>query len=237
MPDGSTHRVARLLSPGDGNYKQNQGRVRYPRYLPVNLALAPNVVSGRNVCPRHTAGCASACLYYAGRGQLVSVRRARIARTMLYHRDRPRFLRMLHRELHRWRGKARRQGKILAVRLNVFSDIAWERLDSPLFTTFADVRFYDYTKCPERFSGALPQNYYLIFSRSEDNEAEALDLLSRGHNVAVVFRRRRPATWHGYRVIDGDAHDYRFLDPSPRVVALSAKGRPGRRDRSGFVIR
>ena len=38
------------------------------------------------------------------------------------------------------------------------------------------------------------------------------------------------------RIIDGDEHDARFLDPGPSyVVALTAKGR-AKTDTSGFVI-
>jgi len=34
----------------------------------------------------------------------------------------------------------------------------------------------------------------------------------------------------------GDENDLRFLDPSPRIVALKAKGAGARRDITGFVL-
>ena len=50
------------------------------------------------------------------------------------------------RELVRYREAARRQGRALVVRLNVFSDIRWEREFPELFALFPDVRFYDYVR-------------------------------------------------------------------------------------------
>jgi hypothetical protein len=88
-----------------------------------------------------------------------------------------------------------------------------------------------------RFDRALPANYSLTFSRSELNDVDALRLLSRGQNVAVVFAGAKPATWHDYRVVDGDAHDLRHLDPRGVVIGLSPKGARAKHDSSGFVVR
>jgi len=81
----------------------------------------------------------------------------------------------------------------------------------------------------------MPKNYSLTFSRSETNEADCIRVLEAGGNVAVVFRHK-PDTWHGFPVIDGDAHDLRHLDPRGVVVALSPKGPKAKRDKSGFVL-
>jgi hypothetical protein len=81
-----------------------------------------------------------------------------------------------------------------------------------LFERFPDVAFVDYTKIARRFERALPPNYHLTLSRSETNEGECLEALTRGINVAVVFERK-PAAWHGFECIDGDEHDLRQLDP------------------------
>ena len=123
------------------------------------------------------------------------------------------------------------------VRLNVVSDVAWEREYPGLFADFPTVQFMDYTKdiCrildPDR-----PANYHLTFSRSEANEADCHRALAAGHNVTVVFRKPPfPATFWGYPVIDGDRNDLRFLDPAPCIVALKAKG-GARRDTTGFVL-
>lgn len=156
---------------------------------------------------------------------------------------------------------ARRKRMKLAVRPNGSTDIAYEGLRifvddvfaaelsrvsglvvkpglHTIFSAFPSIQFVDYTKNPRRFDRVLLRNYDLTFSRSETNEAQALALLARGHNVAVVFGSGLPGTWRGYRVIDGDQHDLRFLDPRCGVVVgLSPKGLKAKRDTSGFVIR
>ena len=127
-------------------------------------------------------------------------------------------------------GLAHRHGKLAAVRLNVFSDIPWERfLD---LDRFPDIQFYDYTKVAARL-GRTPANYYLTFSRSENNEPQARQSLAKGFNVAVPFRDP-PARFLGHPVIDGDTHDYRFLDPKGVIVGLKPKGLAWH-DTTGFV--
>jgi hypothetical protein len=83
--------------------------------------------------------------------------------------------------------------------------------------------------------GKLPSNYRLTFSRSETNETQCLEVLSRGGNVAVVFRNELPTHWKGFPVINGDENDLRFLDPKGVVVGLKAKGK-AKTDTTGFVV-
>ncbi len=123
------------------------------------------------------------------------------------------------------------------VRPNGTSDIKWETIvDDDGLTVFErhpDVTFYDYTKHPGRDVSRF-DNYSLTFSLSEVNLPLALLELARGTNVAAVFAEM-PETYMGYQVISGDDSDLRFLDPSPVVVGLTAKGR-AKKDTSGFVI-
>jgi len=88
-------------------------------------------------------------------------------------------------------------------------------------------------------AGKFPRNYTLTFSRSEENDAESLAILSLGGNVAVVFDTPKdqalPTEWHGYPVINGDENDVRFEDPRGVVVGLRAKG-AAKHDDSGFVV-
>ena len=199
--------------------------------LPFALSLSPATASGAgNVCPLASAGCSAVCLNYAGRGQMSSIQQSRIQKTRFWFSDREGFLTLLTRDLQKVQRLATRHGNLAAVRLNVFSDIPWERfLD---LTRFPDIQFYDYTKVPVRL-GHTPANYYLTFSRSEDNGPAALQALARGFNVAVPFRHP-PARFLGHPVIDGDTHDYRFLDPRPVVVGLKPKGL-AKHDTTGFV--
>lgn len=201
------------------------------------LYLAPANISGREVCPHASEACRAACLYSAGRGAFTSVQKARIAKTHFYHRENAKFLATIADNVRALVKKATKSGHKPCVRLNGTSDIAWER--SNIMSEFPDVPFYDYTKNYLRMlsflSGKMPRNYSLTFSRSELNEHQCLDILRRGGNVAVVFRKELPETWNGFRVINGDENDLRFLDPRGVVVGLLAKGK-AKQDTSGFVV-
>jgi hypothetical protein len=52
-----------------------------------------------------------------------------------------------------------------------------------------------------------------------------------------VFAGTMPEAWNGFRVINGDEHDLRHLDPKGVVVGLTPKGNKARHDMSGFVVR
>ena len=199
--------------------------------LPFALSLSPYTASGAgNVCPLASPGCSAVCLNYAGRGQMSSIQRARIQKTRFWFSDRQGFLELLTRDLETVQRLAGKHGKLAAVRLNVFSDIPWERfLDLERFT---GVQFYDYSKVFTRL-GRTPANCYLTFSLSEQNEPQARQALIRRFNVAAVFRDP-PRYFQLWPVIDGDQHDFRFLDPRPVVVALTPKGL-ARHDTTGFV--
>jgi len=212
-------------------------------YLTGVMYLAPHNVAGLgNLCPNASPDCIELCLNTAGRGVFNSVQQGRIRRTREFFADRKAFVATLRAEIAALVRKAARDGMTPVVRLNGTSDIGWEAFD--IMPTFPDVQFYDYTKSPVRMrrylDGRMPANYHLTFSRSECNETQALDVLARGGNVAVVFDTKRgaalPETWHSYRVVDGDVSDARFADPRGVVVGLRAKGR-ARRKIGGFVVR
>lgn len=217
-------------------------------YLTAALHLAPALVSGRNVCPHATRGCADACLNTAGRGAMPAAQAARIRRTRLWARDRAGFMATLVEELERHERRAAARGMRAAARLNALSDLPWERFPlvrggerfPHVFAAFPAVTFYDYTKWPVRLRPLVAEipNYSLTFSLAEDNDEHAAAALAAGVNVAVVFGGPLPDRFRvgdvEAPVIDGDANDLRFTDPPGCVVGLSAKGR-ARRDRSGFV--
>ena len=213
-------------------------------YYSVGLSLAPHSLAGVNVCQFSTPVCRKHCVAFSGNGSIPSVSDARIRKTKLFFSDRKAFLADLKNDLEKARDAAKSNGRNLACRLNVFSDIPWERVDPGLFVEFSDVQFYDYTKNPNRavnFAvGLFPPNYHLTFSRSEANERTAIAVLMKGCNVAVVLSQFRntplPSTWHGITMIDGDKIDLRFLDPKGVVVGLRAKGTM-RNEASSFVDR
>ena len=58
--------------------------------------------------------------------------------------------------------------------------------------------------------------------------------MQQGYNVAIVFNEL-PATYNGYKVIDGTDTDLRFLDEKGVIVGLVAKGK-AKKDLSGFTV-
>jgi len=215
--------------------------------------MAPHTLAGvGNLCPHASAGCRALCLgEYSGQAgmaqgrKLNSVRLSRRVKARRFMTDRLNYVALMVKQIEGLESKAQRKGLALAIRPNGSTDIAWEGVGvirngqryRNLMDAFPQLVFVDYTKNPRRFDRPLPANYFLTFSRSETNEAECAALLARGVNVAVVFATDKPATWHGYSVIDGDAHDLRHLDPRGVVVGLTPKGHKAKRDRSGFVVR
>jgi hypothetical protein len=157
---------------------------------------------------------------------------------------------MLRHELELARKTAKRKGLKVIARLNVLSDIDWARVHPEIIRDFPQITFYGYTKhaqAMQRFiDGKYPRNYYLTFSRSETNEDVAICFLEQGANVTVVFdtkysatsKQPLPTSWRGFKVIDGDLTDLRFLDPRGVVVGLRAKGLARRVENqvNGFVV-
>jgi len=240
LPDGSIFTLRRILLPGRTNTKLSKNG-KHGGFLTYGLPMAPAKVSGFNVCPKATVGCKTGCIFTSGYADVFPlIQQGRVARTLAWFRQRAEFTEMLKRDLELAVILAKRRHKQAAVRLNVFSDIAWELALPEIFTDFSEVQFYDYTKLAKRM-GKTPSNYHLTFSRSERNEADCLRLLTEGHNVSVVYKitpkqweTKRPKYWYGFPVHDGETTDLRFLDPQG-VIGLYAKGR-GRKDKTGFAL-
>jgi hypothetical protein len=252
----TTTRKRFLLSDGDTNTKLRKNGAGF---ITGGMSLSPEKSAGiGNTCPHASPGCAEACLDHQGLASVwKTIGESRRAKTVLYYKDRERFLAILRGDIHRYLRRAERQNKRLAIRLNVFSDVAWENHGIPQL--FPEVQFYDYTKNPGRAvrKNLILPNYHVTFSRSEVNENLALDALARGCNVSVVFADRKrpfvgnrshlqrlPKTWRGFRVVDGDISDLRFEDPNGRlrgcVVGLRLKAHSyDERDKgtgSGFAV-
>lgn len=203
-------------------------------YLSLGLQLAPAKTSGYQTCPMSTEGCRKACIFESGFSRVYKrVNEARIRKTKLYFENRAEFMRLLRLDLDKATKQADKMGLKLAIRLNVFSDIAWEETD--IITSYPAIQFYDYTAIPKRFFKKLPANYHLTFSRKENNDGDVNKVLKAGGNVAVVFRGGLPETWRGFKVIDGDLNDARFSDEKNVIVGLKDKAL-GKKDKSGFVI-
>ena len=164
-------------------------------FVTAIMYLSPFTLNskGVNLCPMASEGCANACLFESGFGGIyTSVKQGRIDKTEFYLSNRIAFLDKLVDEITKLEAKYKGSEYTLAIRLNGTSDISFEKQitsnGKTIFDTFPNVQFYDYTKNYTRFNKVLPSNYHLTFSRSEINHEIAMDILSKGHNVAMVFK-------------------------------------------------
>ena len=210
-------------------------------YLSFILHLAPADLSGRETCPKRTAGCTSACLNTAGRGGMFKrgentnmIQKARIRKTKYFFDNREQFMFELYHDIIKAKKFAEKQGLIPVFRLNGTSDLSWEKYEVGttglnLFQLFPTVQFYDYTKVLGRKVSQYP-NYHLTFSKADGNDADVAEALMQGMSVVAVYDEI-PAG-----VPSADETDLRFLDPKGVMLGLKAKGR-AKKDYSGFVIR
>ena len=214
------------------------------KYWIKRLNLAPASISGFNTCASASKGCREACLHESGNPVFMPQKTlGRVNRTQLYFKDRAKFLYMMTKEIRNHEINCKKHGLKPVIRLNTTSDIMWE--NHKVMELFPNVIFYDYSKHFKRMikylKGQLPSNYHLTFSRNEANDFQTTQVLKAGGNVAVVFRKELPKRYKGFKVIDGDLHDLRFLDQKNVVVGLKEKltlNKHGKldRDNSGFVV-
>lgn len=225
----------KLLSTG--NPKLLKGEKK--GFMSFVLHLAPATLSGKETCPKRTAGCTAACLNLAGRGGMFktgettnAIQQARIRKTKMFFENRDEFIAQLEADIRLGIKQAEKKGMVPCFRLNGTSDIAWEKYG--IIEKFPEVQFYDYTKINNRKVSHL-KNYHLTFSKADGNDMDVRLAASNGMNVAVVFRNDLPETYIGKNVVNGDDTDLRFLDPKGVIVGLKAKGK-AKKDTTGFVV-
>lgn len=253
--------ICTILAQPESNPKvAKNGKVVDVMTAPMHLA--PFNLSGFQVCPMASQGCAAACLHTAGNPAYMEQKeKSRITKTQAYFKERKAFLAVLMFEMIAHRRKWQSKGYDVAYRLNATSDLPWENrkvdIDGQtvaIMDYFDDCLFYDYTAITKRAlqwaNGQLPSNYHLTYSRKEDNHADVVDVLLAGGNVAAVAESSiyKQSLADGFLeiphkfgtlkvdVTDGDAHDFRPADPTGCLVILKAKG-DAKTDTSGFVIR
>ena len=210
-------------------------------YLSFILHLAPADLSGKETCPKRTAGCTAACLNTAGRGGMFkrgettnTIQKARIRKTEYFFNDRDGFMKDLYHDIVKAKKFADKQGLIPVFRLNGTSDLSWEKYEvgttgMNIFQLFPTTQFYDYTKVLGRKTSQY-SNYHLTFSKADGNDSDVAEALLQGMSVVAVYDKV-PAG-----VPSADEDDLRFLDPKGIMLGLKAKGR-AKKDYSGFVIR
>ena len=229
--------VKNLLSAGTTNAKTAKNEMKT-----FILYLAPaDMLEGFNLCPFASEGCKKTCLNTAGRGRFSNVQLSRLNKSKMWAYDRKQFYIQLTNEILKIHTKAIIKGEEIAIRLNGTSDI--DHLDlikrytgiNFLSSFYSNLFFYDYTKNHNIVNKYYDTNYKITFSRSETNEAKALQILNLGGNVAVVFKNELPEYWNGFKVINGDLTDLRYFDPKNVVVGLKAKGK-AKTIQSNFVV-
>ena len=211
-------------------------------YLSFILHLAPADLSGKETCPKRTAGCTAACLNTAGRGGMFKrgettnmIQKARIRKTNYFFNDRRAFMMDLVEDISKAIKFAERKGLTPVFRLNGTSNLSWEKYEcydvgaANIFEAFPNVQFYDYTKVLGRKVKHIP-NYHLTFSKADGNDADVAEALMQGMSVVAVYDKIPEG------VPSADETDLRFLDPKGIMLGLKAKGR-AKKDYSGFVIR
>ena len=204
--------------------------------LTFGLYLAPWNMSGHQVCAggKH---CHEFCLSGSGQNKIDELARgkegskiniSRIKKTQLFYNNRALFMKMLVHEIKKAEKRAKDLNLPFAVRINCTSDLSPELFVDPetglnILELFPDVQFYDYTKVPNRIKllGKY-NNYDLTFSFDGYNWETAQKFIENGGRAAVVFAGDKlPETYKGYKVINGNNYDMRFLDPGKCVIGLS----------------
>lgn len=203
----------------------------------AGLSMMPTLA----LCPNSKkAKCLELCLVDSGFSEVFdSVNVARQKKTDWFMQDRDGFLQQLKRELTNLDKYAKKHNKKAIVRLNVLSDIPWERYNIP--QQFPDIKFYDYTKRSNRL-GRMPENYGLMFSWSgaDDYQTEVNNALKTDTPITVVFSKELPEYYLGRKVYNGDISDLDNLDQKNMVIGLLLKGNKNKKDfelnGSDFVV-
>lgn len=235
---------------------------RAGRYRAIGLAMAPAAYSGRELCVWRTEGCTASCNgFWSGMNVTASTRLALIGRALLFNYFREVFAEKLRAELRNFAKLCARLGLIPAVRLNVSTDVVWEKILAGIFSEFSTIRFLDYTKALPKHRPQLPANYSLVHSFNErTTTADVESIVAAGRNVVIAFDSAYAPSrglWGALPktvrftddagrdftlpVVNGDRHDLRLVDMDGRGVVVglhgkSGRNRVGRAVESGFMI-
>ena len=265
---------AKLLKSETGYGEEEPVRLDDGRGIETaGLALAPAYQEGKfNTCP-NSASCKDECLgktsgnyFKVGGGQDLTAfkgpRLNSLKKTIAMMREPEAFAVKLYDEIAAAKREAARNGNHLGVRLNVLSDIN-PLIHKSLIEAHPDVSFYDYTK---NNSNPVASNHHYTYSSTgvsnpelgvdnpHTNWKQMRRRLDQGDNVAMAFSHREhlpevvvdQETGKRYKVVNGDAHDFRPLDMQPEgstgvIVGLKNKKATGTtegatRESKGFFV-
>lgn len=219
------------------------------QYISLGLQLYPHKLQLDNKivnsCVNATKySCFKTCVNFAGHGVYKNVRNTRIEKTKLFYNDFKTFKKLLEIELIKENLKAKRQNKILTVRLNTYSDINVIKFYSDLIKKYPDVLFYDYTKIIE-YVYKLKEyhdrnellNYNIVYSLNIDeiNNIEFIKNILNITSVVMVLPicnntknknfdqfMSKYKYFKEFEIINGDMQDIRT--EKGKIICLSFKG-------------
>jgi hypothetical protein len=197
----------------------------------LGIGMAPHSTSnleGFDVCPNASEECKANCLGLTAGGNK-QYPEAALKRKILvtqYFTEHPEHAaRLLSKEISENEKWSDKNGMRSGVRLNVTSDIPYEKMMPEHFwKRHAATQFYDYTKNAKNTRN-LPENYFKGLSHTgtghaESNDKQAIEELNRGGVVAMVYQRGKKIpnpthvedvqTGKRWRVVDGDSDDNLF---------------------------
>lgn len=199
------------------------------------IYLAPSDMSGYNVCP-NGEHCREHCLNGSGQNKCdelsrgregSTINRSRIKKTKFFYEHRADFMRLMIHEIKVKREKAKRMGFEFSVRINGTSDLSPCLFRDPdtgknILELFSDIQFYDYSKRPSSMhEQKMFPNYDVTFSYDGYNWEYCKKHLDNGGKAAVVFfGDKLPEYFNGYKVIDANGYDMRYLDPAGCIMGL-----------------
>ena len=212
----------KLLDTNASNTKVKKTEKKSDNVRLASLSLMPDEI----ICPWCVkAGCKNLCLKESGRGRFDNVAQGRQRKTDYWHASQSEFLTQLRNELANFEKLCFKTNVQPVVRLNVLSDIQWERHDIP--QAFPNISFYDYTKIAQRLD-KTPDNYRLMFSYSGTKayQPQVKRALKTDASISVVFTEiptNPEYRFLGRPVIDGDQSDLINLNAGPVIIGLKYK--------------
>lgn len=199
--------------------------------MTYGIYLAPADSSGYNVCEGASKYCKEACLNMSGHNKIDTsgkIQNARIKKTQIIFNYPTFMLDWITAEIKRYHKYALDRNYTFSVRINCTSDLditAYKNSNGlNLLEEFPGIQFYDYTKIFSRLKQVDEySNYDLTYSFNGTNYANCVKALKRNIRVAMVFEKELPMSYDGFKVVNGDKYDARYLDPDNAIVGLVFK--------------
>jgi hypothetical protein len=252
----------------DGRNIESAGLAISPAFKVGKFSTCPNSASCAQECLGKTSG---GYFAYGGGADLDAMKGTRLRSfrmTQAMFREPEAFAIKLNEEIFSLKKAAEKNGNALAIRLNVLSDID-PKVHKSIIDANPDVLFYDYTKM--KYRPVAPNHHYTYSSTGlsqkaglngltvdvdnpNSNWSQMRQWLDDGQNVAMAFSSKKglpesvidEVTGKVYRVIDGDAYDFRPMDAQPQgssgvIVGLKNKAMTRKesmaaQDSNGFFV-